>query len=327
MRFHVDGWDPSYGSSVEGAEDPADSTAKIQYDIECAEDAWAPVAVTAAQEPSAILFVDGVRRTEARIWVEPPADAADGSVGAAMALCASYAAGTVCCCDGGAHLLTAETRRGVFTTSPHATDVATTAGLYRVTMTPDDPEQNLAALLSASLQRQLAEIEVIVAASARNSLADHGIAEGSDLMVIDGPLRGRQHVPRALGFIKSHRSAYLVPELHAMVGTLTAGQRSPVFLMGTTWDRYSWYLRLPCRPGAPWAGIVRVECAADLPAAEAIALADLSQAVLPRYASTEYKDTRAPQNLVPVAGLEDQLRHRLGHAGVLGRALRVASAG
>src|SRR5512147_306719 len=84
--------------------------------------------------------------------------------------------------------------------------------------------------------------------------------------------------------------------------------------------------RLPCTPGAPWAGVVRLECPADIPTAEAIALANLSQLVMPRYASCEYKDTRAPQNLVPVAGLERELRRRLGNPVLLSRALRVAAA-
>jgi hypothetical protein len=48
--------------------------------------------------------------------------------------------------------------------------------------------------------------------------------------------------------------------------------------------------------------------------------------VLPRYASAEYKDTRAPQNLYPIAGLERELRRRLGDQRLLYRALRVAAA-
>ena len=98
-----------------------------------------------------------------------------------------------------------------------------------------------------------------------------------------------------------------------------------MFLMGTSWDRHSWYLRLPCAPGAPWAGVVRVECAADLSADEAVGFANLSQAVLPRFASEEYKDSRAPQNLYPIAGLERQLRRRLGDPKLLYRALRKAA--
>jgi hypothetical protein len=111
------------------------------------------------------------------------------------------------------------------------------------------------------------------------------------------------------------------------VGKLTPGQRTPVFLMGTSWDRHSWYLRLPCAPGAPWAGIVRVECAADLRRSEVIRLADLSQACLGRFASAPYKDSRAPQNLYPIGGLEHELRHRLGDQRLLFRALSQAAHG
>jgi hypothetical protein len=46
---------------------------------------------------------------------------------------------------------------------------------------------------------------------------------------------------------------------------------------------------------------------------------------LARYASAGYKDSRAPQNLYPIAGLERALRRRLGDAGVLYRALRAAA--
>jgi hypothetical protein len=110
-----------------------------------------------------------------------------------------------------------------------------------------------------------------------------------------------------------------------VIARLEAAYRSPVFRMGTSWDRYAWYLRLPGGVGAPWAGVVRVECAADLTAADAVALANLSQETLCRYASVEFKDSRAPQNLFPIAGLERALRRRLGDPGLLYRALRAAA--
>ena len=46
---------------------------------------------------------------------------------------------------------------------------------------------------------------------------------------------------------------------------------------------------------------------------------------LVRFASTEYKDSRTPQNLYPIAGLERELRRRLGDSRLLYRALRVAA--
>jgi len=52
----------------------------------------------------------------------------------------------------------------------------------------------------------------------------------------------------------------------------------------------------------------------------AVDLADLVASALPRFAGRP-SDPRAPQNLAPVGGLEAWLRHRLGHAGIIRRAL------
>jgi hypothetical protein len=57
-----------------------------------------------------------------------------------------------------------------------------------------------------------------------------------------------------------------------------------------------------------------------------VLLADLSTATLPRYASSAIKDPRAPQQLVPIAGLEQRLRRMLGDTKLLQRALVNASA-
>jgi hypothetical protein len=70
---------------------------------------------------------------------------------------------------------------------------------------------------------------------------------------------------------------------------------------------------------------VRIECSADLPGAEVIGLAQLSQVCLGRFASDQYKDARAPQNLYPIAGLERELRRRLGDPRLLYRALRLTA--
>jgi hypothetical protein len=151
-----------------------------------------------------------------------------------------------------------------------------------------------------------------------------------DLLVIDGPLRNRSHLKRALGFIKTYRAEYLPGALNGVVAALHPGQRTPVFLMGTSWERYAWYLRLPSTPdvpGAPWAGVVRCEATTELSDTDLITLANLSQTVLCRYASATYQDSRAPQNLVPIAGLEGALRHRLGDARIMYRALRKAARG
>ena len=262
-----------------------------------------------------------MRRVDAQVWVDEP----DGS--ASPALCASYAAGVVCCCAAdGAHLVDARVQRGLFTTAAGGADIVTAAGTYAATHTAAVPDKPPMQILSLALQRSLAATELLSALSART---EHGAGGPDDLTVVDGPLP-RQPLPRAIGFIKSHRDTYLPAALGGIVATLDAGQRTPVFRLsrslGRPWERFTWYLRLPAAAGAPWAGVVRVECGPDLDADEAVALAGVGQVTLVRFASTEYKDSRAPQNLYPIGGLERALRRRLGEPAVLYRALRRAAA-
>jgi hypothetical protein len=331
MNFTVDGWDPSYGTSLEIEEQVLEeSTATVTVDVELPASRWRPIDPDpSCQLPAGLLFVDGVRRVEARVWIDEiaGAEADPGRTPEATAgLCASYAAGVVCCVGPQAHLVKAEVRRGLFSVAGHASDVVTRAGRYRAYHVGGAAAGvPLVVKLSQALQRRLADVEMATAVAARTATHGHRPAGDDDLLILDGPLRGRQHLPRVLGYIKSHRSTYLPPDLNMLVGVLEPGQRTPVFLMGTSWERHSWYLRLPGPPGAPWAGVVRIECAADLTPTEVIGLANVSQACLGRFASDSYKDARAPQNLYPIGGLERELRHRLGDPRLLYRALREAS--
>jgi hypothetical protein len=327
MRFSVDGWDPAYGTSLELEDYLEESTAVVDVDVELPADRWHAIDPDVdCRAPEALLFVDGVRRVEARVWIDEKPDSAGLATEASAALCASYAAGVVCCYGQKAHLVLANIRRGLFTVAPHASDIATWAGNYEACHVAGKAASTpLMVRLSQALQRHLAEVEVVTAVAARTAVYEHGVPAHGDLLVVDGPLRGRQHLPRALGYIKSHRSTYLPPELNTLVAALSPGQRTPVFLMGTSWDRHSWYLRLPGPPGSPWAGVVRIECSADLPVPEVTRLAAVSQKCLVRFASTPYKDARAPQNLYPIAGLERELRRRLGDPRLLYRALRLAA--
>jgi hypothetical protein len=319
MRFSVDAWDPGYGTSVEDDASRTKSSARVELGIERDAADWKPIEPTPVQAPPVVLFVDGVRRIDAQLWVHDAASGPDGSSSTAtLAVCASYAAGVVCCTASGATVPTVRVRRGLFTAAEGATAVTTSAGVYALHKVRRDD----ADALSQGVQNQLADVEVEAARVARDGL--DAAAAGNDLLVVDGPLRGRQHLPRAIGFIKTHRAEYLPPQLN-VVARLESAHRSPVFRMGTSWDRYAWYLRLPGGAGAPWAGVVRVECAAEMTATDAVALANLSQETLCRYASVEFKDSRAPQNLVPIGGLERTLRRRLGDPGLLYRALRASA--
>jgi hypothetical protein len=304
VRFWVDAWDPAYGTSPDqeplGASETGTDTG-----VEVPADRWAPVPPPAGPDADVVHFVDGVRRVDAHMWL----DAGDGAV---AAVAASYAAGVVTCRAGEARADLIDVRRGLFTPAAGVNDLRLAQVTYEVQKADADDDLRL----SNALQNAMADVEAECALRARTG--------PDDLMVLDGPLGRRGQLARVLGMVKTHRSRYLDPALHAMVAELRPAERTPVFRLGADWTRCSWYLRLPCRPGAPWAGVVRVECP-DLDLADVLELAALSQTVLPRYASVEHKDPRAPQNLYPIGGLERLLRRRLGDRLLLERALRRAA--
>jgi hypothetical protein len=325
MRFSVDGWDPDYGSAVE-TDGLAVSLAQVDTTIEVSAAEWAPVpAEPADMAPKEVLFVDGVRRIDARVWIDDtgarPSTANDAAV---AGICATYAAGVVCCCADGAHPLHIEVRRGLFTAAATGTHIRLGTDSYTFHRVVPAPELTAPASLTNALQRNLTELEIAAAVAARAVVRGHPLHE-DNLLVVDGPLRGRAHLARTIGYVKTHHAQYLPAQLNAVIAALGTGERTPIFVIGTGWERYSWYLRLPCTPAGPWAGIVRVEAAPTLDLPEVVRLADASQNLLGRFASVEYKDARAPQNLVPIAGLEKELRRRLGDASLLYREIRTAA--
>lgn len=312
-RMYVDAWDPAYGSSFEGGDGPASpSSAQVDTDAEVPAAQWAPIDVPAGVRcPDVVLLVDGVRRNDAGLWTAEE----DGQSYAGLA--ASYAAGVVRCdlSRGAAELAGARVGRGLFTASPSAGDVLAGSVRYEVHRVGGTGE---ASALPAAVQGPLTALEIEISAVARHDEAD--------LLVVDGPLRNRRHLPRTVGYVKTQQKQYLPAALTPVVTALRPGQRTPVFHLGTVWGGWSWYLRLPGGSGAPWSGIVRLECSPDLTIEQAVELAELTGATLPRFASSAYKDPRAPQNLVPIAGLERRLRGLLGDSRVLHRALTLAAA-
>jgi len=305
VKFTVDPWDPGYGASVES--ELTETTSVPTTDIECADDAWRPLSPSGRALPSATtLFVDGVRRIEARAWIE-------GGIEPVPGVFASWAAGVVRC-DDTARIEAIEVARGVFAPSAALDDIPTSCGRFVGCPTTNARPETL----NTKINTCMTEVEARVAERTRRC--------GSELIVLDGPLReSTKELRDAVGVVKSHDVKYLPTALDRVVGELDAGERTPVFLIDTRFRKFSWYLRLPGPKGGPWAGVVRCEASAALRADQAILLADRVAATLPRFASEPHKDARAPQNLYPIGGLERQLRHRLGDAAVVYRALRRAS--
>lgn len=302
MKYSIEPWAPEYGVASGG--EMEDTTSPPSLDIEMATVDWGPIEA-AGEAASSVLFVDGVRRVDANVWITQQ----DGT--ATLGICASYAAGAVRA-DGRAEIVDAVIERGLFTSAPEAEGISTGRTSYAVRAAAGESPEGL----WLAMQQRMGELEASL-------VARH---EGSDLVVADGPLRAGRHVPAAVGYIKTHHVHYLPPAIRPILGSLDAGERTPVFLSTTSWSRYMWYLRLPGPVGHPLAAVVRLEASADQSPASAIDLANLVSATLPRFASHEHKDPRAPQNLYPIGGLERELRRRLGDQRLLYRDLRAAAA-
>jgi hypothetical protein len=361
--YTIDPWDPGYGAAFDDEMGRRESTARLDLDVELPAASWRAITPSrAAALPPAVLFLDGVRRIDARVWVHgvapQPVPAVAASLAVGLVRCgvtpgappfagpATSAAAYAAASDGAARIVAVRLDRSLYTAAPSAPDLVTRHAAYTAHLVPAAEPANRVELakrsagtpdagtnghdgsalpsddLSLAVQRRLAELEVELA------MAWRATGSPDELLIVDGPLRAHDtRVPNIVGYVKTHHVPYLPPPQAAVVAGLATGQRSPVFAMTTSWPRHCWYLRLATHSAAPWSGVVRLECPSDLPVADAIAIADRTARVLPPLASTPHKDPRAPQNLVPIGGLERHLRHRLGDPALLYRSLRAAAGG
>ena len=306
MKFAVETWAPEYGSSVDGSE-LEQSAEAIDVKVEVPEGEWEPLSpdVDALERPDSIAFVDGIRRIDARIWITDEAGTRPG-------LCATVAAGVVVSEGNNAEVVDRKIDRGLYTAAIDAGDLVSKHATYWLRHVADDtPEQAYLGVHNAMTSLEL-EMSQSVPETA--------------LVLFDGPLRGRTG-ENAVGFIKTQHRAYLEGDELAVMTRLEPGQRTPLFFIGGRFPRFSWYVRLPGDKPHPLAGVVRCERAGDSKTEVAAAVADLVAVEVQRFASEPHKDTRAPQNLYPVAGLENDLRRHLGDPQLLERSLRVAALG
>jgi len=306
-RIYVEGWSPEYGSPLDPDDVLAPSEGSVDVGVELPDRAdWAPLE---GRDDGAtpIAFVDGVRRIDARLTLDDPVE------GPVPGLCGTFAVGATIWDRAAvrAHVTAVRVERwavlagGRGETMP---PVALEPGYATTACASSDPDD-----LVRELHTRMRRAEGVVA----STLAAEGF------VVADGPLNDLTPHP-TVGYVKSHRVTYLDAQERAVIPQLAPGQRTPLF---TIWDykRYSWYLRLAVvRGGHSWSGIVRCEAPGGLPLEEVRAIADRTAAVLPLVASQEHLDPRAPQNLVPIAALEKELRHRMGDPRLVGRALREA---
>jgi hypothetical protein len=313
LVLRADPWTPDHGMGFEAVLD--EPPARAEPFVET--DDWDhPVAPDAAPEgpdrrDAPVWFVDGVRRVEQRLI------AADGSR-RGHALFGTYAAGTVRA-DGRATFGRNVVRRALVLGSRlERDDVTVRVGgsqlVYRavreVGSDPDDPLHRL--------QKEMQATE--------SELAIESAARGGELVLADGRWTSQQPTASpVVGVVKRWSRAYLVHEQETLVARLETGQRTPLFGLARPQEplgRFAWYARL-CAVRPEWhdhAGVVRCEVRVGVGLEQARALADRVTVLLPRFAGRP-SDPRYPQNLAPVGALESWLQHRMGHRGLVRRAL------
>jgi hypothetical protein len=305
-ELRLDPWAAQYDGSIQiGADDEP-----VPVDVRVEQAAWAAIRPPAAPRPRRIAFVDGVRRIEHRLLVadgERTVFGLLGSFGVGAVLVDGIARvghetiGRVVVAGGGLALeafLAPFGRRGALRFEPRSEPENTP-------MAPVDGLQKAMRHAEAGLAERLsAEVHAVF---------------------LDGPLTFLTPTARGsvVGFVKRLLRNYLDPSAHALLPRLDTGERTPLFLIGGREPRYAWYLRLARGRviESALAGIARLEAPAARGLDEAKALADLSAREMPRFASDAARDPRAPQNLFPIGGLEARLKHLLGDAAVVRRAV------
>jgi hypothetical protein len=307
--LRVDPWDPEYGTSLEL--EPIDEPPQtVEIGVEPVP--WRPIAPEPPDELPCCAFIDGVRRIDVRLFAEEGPEAAP-------ALAGSWATGVAWSARPPVVGDVVVGRALVVGGGLEHADMRTTVGgdeLRYVSIgvpgaTPIDPV--------IGLQNAMRAAEAALARAVFRS----GRAE---LLLLDGPLTYFADGP-IVGMVKRQSRTYLPADRSSILGGLHPGERTPLFQLGEQrLERFSWYARLASvRPiDGAMTGVVRLEVPRETGIEKARALADLTTAVLPRFASVVGRDPRAPQNLYPVGQLERVLRHRLGDAALIRRAFEVS---
>ena len=311
MAWKLEAWNPEYALPERVAtDDEASGLEDIKTHYEGEWKAHRPAAVELDNWPI-VYLVDGRQRIDALI--------ADSQ--GRRALLATVIAGAVLRDGGGIRPVGEPLKKHLLL---HSSDLEETLppGLqhYQPLRVPrSDP---------ASLRSKVTEEMRTLEARLVNEL------EGG-LVVVDGQIypggQALEEPGRILGYTKTQPATYLGPEHQALLYALEPLERTPIFSIPgyarrRPLDVFSWYVRLPLNPSTVFyngAALLRVETLSAEPR-DAIPLADFSVSLFGALASSPVRDPRAPQNLIPIGGLEQWLGRHMGQAEVVRR--RIAQA-
>ena len=316
MRITLDPWGSDYTSQFTVAQEEDGNENFAQALEEPIEDRpWAPILPCPTTLPKTTAVVDGVMRTDASAIIM------DGNR-RALALFSSYAAGAVVI---NSQVQIAHDRiQRLFLAGGNWSeieDLAITAGtsgtiFYQGMSCKADTYE----LLREALRTEMRQAEAQVA---------EALSEEDHLVLADGNLTSLRKSSSVVGVIKTIHRMYLSPPKTVILERLQPGERTPIFqvVSGRQNDGYSVFtsylrLALPQPTELPFAGLVRLEAKASLGPRRAIELLDQAAVKVCALASRAPKDPRAPQNLIPIGGLERHLRHRLGDSQLLLRGIK-----
>ena len=309
LTVQLDPWQVEYGGELpmDDVEEPAPHEA-VSLDVEVAPEDWQPIRPGEAILPAQLIFVDGVRRIEARLIVRRQERLCHGAFG-------SYAVGAVKVVDLTAvcesprigRIVVVGSGESVGTPVPVKTDL-----VYQPLSTSDTrPDAPLRAL-QENMRREEERLG-----------RDLASTDGA-LVIADGPLTFEEASRAAvLGYIKRIFELYLPRERLDLLARLRAGERTPLFAIRSSrrFVRFSWFVRLarPELADSELSGIARLEVSETVGIEVARRLANASTAILPRFVPRRWRDPRSPQNLLPIGALEASLRRHMGDARLIRR--------
>lgn len=307
MRIALDPWGGDYGSQLNASDevDNEETTAQV-LGKQVEEGPWQPRSPNPPTLPQVTTVIDGVMRVDA------PAVVSDQER-RFLAIFGSYAAGAVQVNHRVTIVEEQINRLFVVGGGYSGSDVSVHAGngtkaplVYRNVSSPASTPDELRRILMTEMRQS--EVEI-----ARK------LSGPEQLVLADGNLTFLSDSSSIVGVIKTIRRLYLSAKDSTILQDLKSGERTPLFHFSGSKNRrsfevYTCYLRLaePRPIEHHYAGLVRLEVRVGLGVSKAAELLDQAAVKVAALASRAPKDPRAPQNLIPVGGLERQLRHKLG---------------
>ena len=307
-RVRIDPWEVDYGDQTPLAAPDHRSAEQVDHEVEAPDADWTAIAPS---EPPPILervvFIDGVRRLDARVQVRQDEDLIYGGFG-------SYAVGAVVMRGSAAEF--GEIR-------PFRSFVLGAGHIPPPVRVRDDLEYHADSTLYTEPDGPLRHVQDAMRTAEARLATD--LCGAGTLVIVDGPLSFVPERPaQALGYIKRLHDLYLPGRFLPLLAQLPQGARTPLFAIRSDksgFSRYAWFQRLaePVAGAAELHGLVRLEAGAAAGLDAARRLADAAAAWLPGIAPHRARDPRSPQNLLPIGALEQRLRARLGDARLIRR--------